>query len=41
VRAGADVIVVGRPIRDALDPAAAAHAIAAEIERGLARRPPS
>ena len=29
--AGADMIVVGRPIRDALDPAAAAKAIAAEL----------
>lgn len=31
VRAGADVLVVGRPIRDAADPAAAARAILAEI----------
>lgn len=31
VRAGADVIVVGRPLRDAPDPAAAARAIAAGI----------
>jgi orotidine-5'-phosphate decarboxylase len=31
VRAGADVIVVGRPLRDAPDPAAAARAIAAEL----------
>jgi orotidine-5'-phosphate decarboxylase len=31
VRAGADVIVVGRPLRDANDPVAAAIAIAAEL----------
>ncbi|HUL59012.1 MAG TPA: orotidine-5'-phosphate decarboxylase [Anaeromyxobacteraceae bacterium] len=31
VRAGADVIVVGRPLRDAADPAAAAREIAAGI----------
>ncbi len=31
VRAGADVIVVGRPLRDAPDPVAAALAIAAEL----------
>ena len=31
VRAGADVLVLGRPLRDAADPAAAARAIAAEI----------
>jgi len=31
VRAGADVIVVGRPLRDAADPVAAARAIAASI----------
>ena len=30
-RAGADLVVVGRPIRDAADPAAAARAIAAEV----------
>jgi orotidine-5'-phosphate decarboxylase len=34
IRAGADLLVVGRPIRDAADPVAAARAIAAEI--GLA-----
>jgi orotidine-5'-phosphate decarboxylase len=30
---GADLLVVGRPIRDAADPAAAARAIGAEIEK--------
>jgi len=35
---GADFVVVGRPIRDATDPAAAARAIAGEIAAGLARR---
>jgi orotidine-5'-phosphate decarboxylase len=32
VRSGADYIVVGRPIRDAKDPAEAAKRVAAEIE---------
>jgi orotidine-5'-phosphate decarboxylase len=32
IRAGADLLVVGRPIRTATDPAAAAAAICAEIE---------
>jgi orotidine-5'-phosphate decarboxylase len=32
VRAGADYLVIGRPIRDAIDPVAAARRIAAEIE---------
>lgn len=31
IRAGADVLVVGRPVRQAPDPAAAARAIVAEI----------
>ncbi len=31
VRAGADVLVIGRPLRDAPDPAAAARAIAREL----------
>ena len=32
IRAGADLLVVGRPIRDAADPVAAARALVAEIE---------
>ena len=32
VRAGADVIVVGRPLREATDPVAAARALAKEID---------
>jgi orotidine-5'-phosphate decarboxylase len=35
-RAGADLIVVGRPIRDAADPAAMARAIIAELEGATA-----
>ncbi|MGF1510636.1 MAG: orotidine-5'-phosphate decarboxylase [Myxococcota bacterium] len=35
IRAGADYLVVGRPIRDAPDPAAVADAIVDEIARGL------
>jgi orotidine-5'-phosphate decarboxylase len=35
IRAGADLLVVGRPLRDAPDPAQAAQAIALEIERAL------
>ncbi len=36
IRAGADYLVVGRPIRDAADPVAAAREIVASMERGLA-----
>jgi orotidine-5'-phosphate decarboxylase len=35
IKAGADYLVVGRPIRDAQDPAAAADAIVAEIAAAL------
>jgi len=35
VRNGADYIVIGRPIRDAADPALAARQVAAEIAEGL------
>jgi len=35
VRNGADYIVIGRPIRDAADPARAARQVAAEIAEGL------
>ncbi|MBI3090607.1 MAG: orotidine-5'-phosphate decarboxylase [Candidatus Tectomicrobia bacterium] len=38
IRGGADYLVVGRPIRDAADPRAAAQAIVAEIEEGLKAR---
>lgn len=38
VRAGADVLVLGRPLRDAADPAAAARAIAAGIESEIGAR---
>jgi orotidine-5'-phosphate decarboxylase len=38
IRAGADYLVVGRPIRDAADPLAAAQAIQAEIAAALAGR---
>ncbi|MBX3272135.1 MAG: orotidine-5'-phosphate decarboxylase [Sandaracinaceae bacterium] len=36
IRAGADVLVVGRPVRDAADPAAAARAIVAAIREASA-----
>ena len=35
IRAGADYLVVGRPIRAAADPAAAAEAIAREVTEAL------
>ncbi len=35
---GADLLVVGRPIRDAADPLGAAGAVVAEIQRALATR---
>jgi orotidine-5'-phosphate decarboxylase len=38
IRAGADWVVVGRPIRDAADPAAAARAVAAEVAEALRAR---
>lgn len=38
IKAGADYLVVGRPIRDAKDPAAVAGSIITEIEQGLAAR---
>jgi len=38
IQSGADYIVVGRPIRDASDPARAAERIAREVEQGLASR---
>ncbi|MCK7512616.1 MAG: orotidine 5'-phosphate decarboxylase [Desulfobacterales bacterium] len=37
VSAGADYLVIGRPIRDAQDPRAAARRIAAEIEAALTK----
>lgn len=38
IRAGADLLVIGRPIRDAADPAAAAAAIAREIGEATTER---
>ncbi len=38
MRAGADYLVVGRPIRDAGDPVEAARTIVAAMARGLAAR---
>jgi len=38
IRDGADILVVGRPIRDAADPAAVAIQIVAEVDQALARR---
>ena len=35
MRAGADYLVIGQPIRDAADPASAAREIVAAMERGL------
>ena len=35
IRAGADYLVVGRPILNAYDPVAAANSIVAEIEGGF------
>ena len=35
MRAGADYLVLGRPIRDAKDPLAAAQEVVAEMARGF------
>jgi len=40
IELGADYLVVGRPIREAPDPRAAAQQIVAEIDRALDRQPP-
>lgn len=39
IAAGADYVVVGRPISEAPDPAAAARTFVHQIEQGLAKRP--
>ena len=39
IRSGADYLVVGRPIRDAEDPGAAANALVEEIAEALSSRP--
>jgi orotidine-5'-phosphate decarboxylase len=41
IKAGADYIVVGRPIRLAADPVDAARKVVAEIAQGLRDRPPT
>ncbi|MBP0652155.1 orotidine 5'-phosphate decarboxylase, partial [Mycobacterium tuberculosis] len=38
IRAGADYLVVGRPVAKAADPAATAEAIVADIAAGLTAR---
>ena len=38
IAAGADYLVIGRPITSAADPRGAADAIVADIERGLSKR---
>ena len=38
VARGADIVVVGRPLREAADPSSAARALAEDIAQGLARR---
>jgi orotidine-5'-phosphate decarboxylase len=39
ITAGADLLVVGRPIRDAEDPLGAARAVVSEIQGALAGLP--
>lgn len=41
IQNGSDLLVIGRPIRDAADPAAAAHAVLREIESGLQKKIPA